>query len=36
MEEVPTEDQFEFRKGQENRGASWMMRIISKQTLGHI
>jgi hypothetical protein len=35
MEDVPTEDQFGFRKEQGNRGTSWMMRIISKRTLGH-
>jgi len=34
MEDVPREDQFGFRKGRGNRGASWMMRIISKLTLG--
>jgi hypothetical protein len=35
MEDMPREDQFGFRKGQGNRGVSWMMRIISKRTLEH-
>jgi len=31
MEDLPREDLFGFRRGRGNRGAIWMMRIISKR-----